>query len=53
MNKVEANDDYLPQIKQAPTNIATAGKLFDRLELDIQRRAPINGYPRHSQNLLV
>ena len=38
MNKVEANDDYLPQIKQALTNIATAGKLFDRLGIRYQIR---------------
>ncbi len=38
MNKVEQNDDYLPQIKQALTNIATAGKLFDRLGIRYQIR---------------
>lgn len=38
MRKVEANDDYLPQIKQALTNIATAGRLFDRLGIKYQIR---------------
>ena len=38
MYKVEANDDYLPQIKQALTNIASAGKLFDRLGIKYQIR---------------
>ena len=38
MQKVEQNDDYLPQIKQALTNIATAGKLFDRLGIKYQIR---------------
>ena len=38
MQKVEANDDYLPQIKQALTNIATAGKLFDRFGVKYQIR---------------
>ena len=36
MQKVEANDEYLPQIKQALTNIATAGKLFDRFGIKYQ-----------------
>ena len=38
MQKVEANDEYLPQIKQALTNIATAGKLFDRFGIKYQIR---------------
>ncbi len=38
MQKVEQNDDHLPQIKQALTNIATAGKLFDRLGIRYQIR---------------
>ena len=53
MNKVEANDDYLPQIKQAPTNIATAGKLFDRLGIRYPTEDQLMDTPRHSQNLLV
>ena len=31
MNKVEQNPDYMSKIKQALTNIATTGKLFDRV----------------------
>lgn len=38
MNKVDSNDDFLPQIKQALTNIATTGKLFDRLGIKYQIR---------------
>jgi len=38
MRKVDANDDYLPQIKQALTNIATTGRLFDRLGIKYQIR---------------
>jgi hypothetical protein len=38
MQKVEANPDYKPQIKQALTNIASAGKLFDKLGVKYQIR---------------
>jgi len=38
MNKVDANDDFLPQIKQALTNISTTGRLFDRLGIKYQIR---------------
>ena len=38
MNKVQDNEDYLPQIKQALTSMATASKLFDRLNINYQIR---------------
>ena len=38
MNKVQDNDEYLPQIKQALTSMATASKLFDRLNIKYQIR---------------
>jgi hypothetical protein len=38
MAKVERNSDYMPQIKQALTNIATTGKLFDKLGVKYQIR---------------
>ena len=38
MQKVEKNDDYLPQIKQALTSMITASKLFDRLNIKYQIR---------------
>lgn len=38
MNKVEQNPDYMSQIKQALTNIATTGKLFDRVGVKYQIR---------------
>jgi len=39
MQKVEDNEDYLPQIKQALTSLATTSKLFDRLGIkyDVRR----------------
>ena len=38
MKKVENNQDYLPQIKQALTAMVTASKLFDRLGVKYQIR---------------
>jgi len=38
MRKVEDNEEYLPQVKQALTNIAQASKLFDNLGIKYQIR---------------
>ena len=54
MNKVEQNPDYMSKIKQALTNIATTGKLFDRVGVNTQLEMRINnGYKNTPRNLQV